>query len=296
MAQPAVSFDQQSPEYLLPHAPAELLQTRLRRLGEGVGKVVYASPHWVVKRERSPREVVAIIVLWHMLRRIELFLPGRVGKRLLQHPSRQIRFLRVLVEASMLVIPRSVWFTTHIRGVWKVYRKRDLRGERLASLHLTGTELMPESVTFPPVRVKVGGWPGWLTVSEATQRVECTLDAKLTSLSSAGRFDEVERWLDRFLELRQSGWQRGLFSVDAHLKNFGVCEDRIVLLDAGGLTDRWADIEKRLAFEKQVVQPHRQLGLEPILRSRPDIADRFNARWKSVVNPATVRHHWPVDI
>src|SRR6185436_6359282 len=47
---------------VLPEPPEELIGTFLRRLGEGVGKVVYASPHWVVKRERSPSEVVAIVV------------------------------------------------------------------------------------------------------------------------------------------------------------------------------------------------------------------------------------------
>ena len=36
--------------HLLPRAPAELTSGRLRRLGEGVGKVVYCSEHWVVKR------------------------------------------------------------------------------------------------------------------------------------------------------------------------------------------------------------------------------------------------------
>ena len=56
--------------------------------------------------------------------------------------------------------------------------------------------------------------------------------------SLLGNFEEIELWLERLLETRQAGWQRGLFSVDAHLKNFGVCGDRIVLLDTGGLTNR----------------------------------------------------------
>ena len=49
---------------VLPHAPEELTRGRLRRIGEGIGKVVYASEQWVVKRERSPFEIVALIVLW----------------------------------------------------------------------------------------------------------------------------------------------------------------------------------------------------------------------------------------
>ena len=51
------------------HAPEELTRDRLKRLGEGIGKVVYASEHWVVRRERSPREVVALIILWKVLRK-----------------------------------------------------------------------------------------------------------------------------------------------------------------------------------------------------------------------------------
>jgi hypothetical protein len=276
-------------------APLELLTSRLRRLGEGVGKVVYASEHWVVKRERSPSEVVALIVLWNALRRLQRVLPRRMTERLLRGPSRQIRALRVVVQAIMLVLPKSVWFTTHIRETWSLYYKRDRRGQRLAEAHLTGTSFVPRTITFPAVRLKVRGWPGWLVVSEATERVESTLSSRLGELADAGRFDEVMNWLNRFLELRQSAWQRGLFSVDAHFKNFGICADRIVLLDTGGLTNRWRDIEKRLEFEAVVAQPHIQLGLGPLLAERPDIAEQFNSKWKAIVNPAIVRHHWPSD-
>jgi hypothetical protein len=273
-------------------APEELTNTRLYRLGEGVGKVVYASDHWVVKRERSATQVVAIILLWKLLRKTESILPGGLGRKLMQRPSRQIRFLRMMVQASMFIVPKSVWFTTHISDVWKLYYKRDLRGQRLANSILTGTSLVPERVTFPPTRVRVKGWPGWLTVSEATERVERTLDQHLSQLARLGRFEEVEEWLNRFLKVRQSGWQHGLFSLDAHLKNFGVCGDHIVLLDTGGLTNRWSEVERKLARECSAAAPHVQLGLKAILSSRPDIADRFDAQWKQVVNPATVRNHW----
>lgn len=273
--------------------PEELTATFLKRLGEGVGKVVYASPHWVVKRERSPSEVVAIVVLWKTLRSIEHLLPKQIAAKLFQGPSRQIRFLRVLVQGVMLVVPKSIWFSTHIRQTWQMYHKRNVRGERLAEAHLAGTDLIPRRVQFPPARVKVRGWPGMVTVSEATERVECTLFERIRDLSQAGAYEELEALLGRFLDLRQEGWQRGLFSVDAHLKNFGVCGDRIVLLDTGGLTDRWRDIERRLEFEEVVQQPHLQLGLGPVLQQRPDIADRFNARWKAVVNASVVRDRWP---
>lgn len=278
---------------MLPHAPAELTGGRLRRLGEGIGKVVYASPHWVVKRDRSPSEIVALIVLWKAIRKVEHVLPKRLSRRLLERPSRQIRLLRVMVQGAMRVVPKSVWFTTHIREVWRLYHRRSLRGERLAQAHLTGTPFIPERVTFPPTRVRVGGWPGWLTVCEATERVESTLYQRLSELARAGRLDELEQWLNRLLELRQSGWKLGLFSVDAHLKNFGVSGDRIVLLDTGGLSNRWSEIERRLALEEVVTQPHIQLGLGQLLGGRPDIASRFDARWKATVNREVVRSHWP---
>ena len=276
-------------------APEELTSGRLRRLGEGIGKVVYASEHWVVKRERSTSEIIALIIIWRLLRKLSRLLPGRMGERLLQRPSKRIRFLRVLTQALVLVVPRSVWYTSHIGEVWKIYRKRDVRGEKLAQKHLIGTSLIPERITFPPTRVRVGGWPGWLTVEEATERVEATLDQRLVQLARAGQFEELEEWLNRYLSLRQSGWQRGLFSVDAHLKNYGTSGDRIVLLDAGGLTDRWKDIEERLSYEEVTSEPHIQLGLGPVLGSRPDIAQRFNQRWRTLVSREGVRRHWPSD-
>ncbi len=276
---------------VLPDAPPELTQGRLRRLGEGIGSVVYASEHWVVRRERSVNEVLALIILWKVLRGIARFLPA--GERLLKRPSKRIRLLRVLTQALLLVVPRSLWFMSHIGEMWKMYRRRDVRGESLARRYLTGTSLVPERVTFPPARVKVGGWPGWLTVSEATERVEATLHHRLDELAHAGRFEQVEEWLDRFLELRQAGWQRGLYSMDAHLKNFGVSGDRVVLIDTGGLTDRWEEIESHLCFEEVVAQPHIQLGLGAVLAQRPDLAERFNIRWKAIVNRDAVRRHWP---
>jgi len=279
---------------LLAHIPEELTAGRLMRLGEGIGKIVYASPHWVVKRERSPSEIVALILLWKVLRKFARICPGHFGERLLQRPSRLIRFLRVVMQAVMQVVPRSVWFTTHIAQVWKVYHYRDRRGTRLAGIHLAGTGLMPERVSFPPERVQVGGWPGWLMVSEATERVDDTLHHRLLQLARADEFEELEVWLGRLLDLRQSGWSRGLFSLDAHLKNFGVIADRIVLLDPGGLTDRWEDVEGHLIrLEEATAEPHVTLGLGPMLKGRPDIAGRFNNRWKEVVSLSHVLAHWP---
>ena len=279
----------------LPQAPEELTHERLTRLGEGIGKVVYASEHWVVKRERSPGEVVALIIIWKVLRRWAHWLPFGWGERLLKRPSKAIQLLRVITEAAIAVIPKSVWYTTHVAEVLRVYRARDRRGEKLAQAHLAGTNLVPEVITFPPATVLVGGWPGWLNVREATERVDATLDRRISDLAAAGDFAGVETWLERFLDARQTGWQLGLFSIDAHLKNFGVIRDRVVLLDTGGITNRWTDISARLAKDEQVVAPHIQLGLGEALAGCPDVARRFDERWKSVVNRDSVIRNWPED-
>jgi len=279
----------------LPQAPEELMRDRLSRVGEGIGKVVYASKHWVVKRERSPGEVVALIVVWKVLRRWAHMLPFGWGDRLLSRPSRALRLLRVMTEFAIGVIPKSVWYTTHVAEVFRTYKSRDIRGERLARLHLTDTELLPHVVTFPPATVLVRGWPGWLNIREATERVEDTLDRRIADLAEAGDFDGVESWLNRFLDTRQTGWHLGLFSVDAHLKNFGVIGKRIVLIDTGGLTNRWSDISARLSKEEAVEAPHIQLGLGRALAARPDVAARFDELWKSLVNRESVIRHWPED-
>jgi hypothetical protein len=66
----------------------------------------------------------------------------------------------------------------------------------------------------------------------------------------------------------------------------------VVLLDSGGLTDRWAEIETRLAPSDSAA-PHVMLGLETVLRARPDIAARFDERWNQVVSREGVLRHWP---
>jgi len=275
---------------VLANAPEELTCGYLRRLGEGIGKVVYASEHWVVRRERSPSAVVALILLWRILHTLERVLPGAWGRKLRSRPSRRLRFLRVMVQGAMLLLPRAVWFRGHIREMWRLYRRRDLVGGRLAQLHLTGSDLYPQTVTFPPVRVRVGGWPGWLVVSEATERVQTTLYDKLAELARAGRFTEMETWLDRLLEARRSGWRRGLFSMDAHLRNYGAIGNRIVLLDSGGLTRDWSQVERCLA------KGEIRLGLETLLDGHPEIARSLDARWNATVNLEVVRANWGADL
>jgi hypothetical protein len=265
----------------------------LRRLGEGIGKVVYASEHWVVSRERSPLELVALILLWKALRKLEWLLPGAWGKKLRDRPSRQIRFLRVLVQGAMLIFPRALWFSTHIRDVMRLYHRRSVRGDKLAQTHLAGSGMVPERVEFPPAKVRVKGWPGWLVVSEAAERVETTLHEKMIRLAAEDRFDELEAWLERLLQRRQEGWRLGLFSLDAHLKNYGTIGERIVLLDAGGLTNRWSEVEQRLAAEQDMAAPHIRLGLGDMLADHAEIAQRFDERWRAGLHIEVVRECWP---
>jgi hypothetical protein len=278
---------------MLSDAPEELLCSRLERLGEGIEKVVYASQHWVVKRERSASAIIALILIWKVLRKVAHVLPSRLGDRMLRRPSRMIRLARVLIQPFVLAVPRSIWLLTHAGELWRVHRTRDRRGARLARTHLAGTSLIPERVVFPPTRVRVCGWPGWLVVSQADERAEQTLYQRIAALALLGRWDQVEEWLERLLDFRQAGWQRGLFSMDTHLKNFGVIGDRVVLVDTGGLTKRWSEIERRLSSEQAAAEPHAQLGLQRVLAPRPDIAERFNARWKNVVSQSGVLRNWP---
>lgn len=277
----------------LDSAPEELTRARLKRVGEGVGKVVYASAHWVVKRDRGASEIIALILIWRLLKRLERILPRKWVARWASHPSAILRMLRLAVQAVVSLVPRAIWFGTHWGRIWQKFVHRDVRGEYLAVKHLAGTSLVPETVTFPPTLVRVGGWPGWLVVTEATERVEETLYDRLKRLAAQRRWDEVERWLERLLELRRAGWRRGVFSVDAHLKNFGVIESRVVLLDPGGLTDSWDDVERHLTSVASAGPPSRQFGLAEILKDNPALAARFDERWREVADPQSIRDFWP---
>ena len=293
MSGQTANLEAPSDDRVLTRAPEDLTRGRLVRLGEGINKVVYASDHWVVKRERRPSEIIALIWVWKILRKLEHILPGRLGHRLLEKPGRQVRFLRLLLQPLVLAIPRGVWVATHIGSLWKWHSSRETQGKILADAYLAGTTLVPAHVSFPPTRVRVGAWPGWLVASEATERVETTLQDRINELARALRFDDIEVWLDRFLDLRKRGWQRGVFSMDPHLKNYGVVGDRVVLLDAGGLTDNWPEIEARLGNQEDFGSPHVRLGLEMTLRDRPDIAQRFDERWRAIVNREALREYWP---
>lgn len=282
-----------SPLQALDRAPEELTAGRLKRIGEGVGKVVYASDHWVVKRDRGASEIIALILIWRLMKRLERFLPRRLAARWASHPSTALRMLRLALQTIVSLVPRTFWFSTHWGRIWQKFVHRDVRGEYLAVKHLSGTSLVPETVTFPPTLVRVGGWPGWLVVTEATERVEETLYDRLKKLAAEGRWKEVERWLERLLELRRAGWRRGVFSVDAHLKNFGVIQSRVVLIDAGGLTDRWEDVEQHLASIARNGRPSQQFGLAEILKDAPELAERFDQRWRQIADIEVVRDLWP---
>jgi len=271
---------------VLSEAPAELTRGTLVSLGEGIGRVAYASEHWVVSRERHPSEIIGLILTWKVLRKLDRLVPGEMGRRMLANPGRQIRALGLIFRVLVMAVPRSVWFTRHARHMWRQYSWHEKRGRTLADAHLAGTALVPERIEFPPTEVQVARWPGWLMVSEATERAETTLHERINELARAQRFDEVEVWLVRYLELRRAAWQRGVFSLDPHLKNFGVTQDRVVLLDAGGLTNVWPEIAENLRRDDELTPPHVRLGLDSTLRDRPDIADRFDTEWKATVKLA----------
>ncbi len=277
---------------VLLHAPEDLTRARLVRLGEGINKVVYASDHWVVKRQRRPSEIIALVLVWKFLKKLDRILPGGIAARMMERPSRRIRMLKVVFQAIVLPIPRAAWLATHVGALWKWHSSREVHGQVLADAYLAGTPLVPNRVLFPPTRVKVHGWPGWLVVSEAVERVEGTLQDKINELARARRFDEIEGWLERFLDFRHAGWRRGVLSLDPHLKNYGVVGDRVVLLDAGGLTNNWREIEERLVADDEFASAHVRMGLEWTLRDRPDIAQRFDDRWKASVTPDAIRKIW----
>ncbi len=261
---------------VLREAPAELTRGYLVRLGEGIGKVAYASEHWVVSRERHPSEIVALILTWKLLRKLDRLIPGEFGRRMLAKPGRQIRALSVLFRVLVQLVPRGVWFTRHARQMFRRYSRDEIRGRKLADAHLAGTSLVPERIQFPPTRVRIPRWPHWLIVSQATERAETTLHERINELARALRFDEIDLWLTRYLDLRRAAWERGVVSMDPHLKNFGIAEDRVVLIDAGGLTTARPEMEDRFT------PPHARLGLEETLRDRPDIAARFDAGWNAM--------------
>jgi len=107
----------------------------------------------------------------------------------------------------------------------EAYRLRDLRGTKLAHCAPGRNQLIPERVIFHG-RVKVGGWPGWLTVQEATERVDATLQQRWLNWPARENFEHLETWLDAF-SIFVNRMAAGTFSLDAHLQNFGVCGDRI---------------------------------------------------------------------
>jgi hypothetical protein len=99
--------------------------------------------------------------------------------------GKRIRFLRMVFEPLVLVIPKSAWLATHIASLWNWHSSHEAEGRLLEDAYLARTTLVPERVTFPPTRVKVGAGPGWIVVSAATERVERTLHDRINQLARA---------------------------------------------------------------------------------------------------------------
>jgi hypothetical protein len=131
-----------------------------------------------------------------------------------------------------------------------------------------------------------------MMAASAEERAECSLIQKLETLATLGQFDEIEIWLNRFIEFRRRAWSEGVFSADPHLKNYGVIGKRIVLLDFGGLTMDLKVVEDHLQETNGHRRPDQRLRLEKILEKRPDIAGRFNANWDNLMQLSVVRDAW----
>jgi hypothetical protein len=161
----------------LSSAPAELTCQRLQRIGEGVGKVVYASEHWVVRRERSTSEIIALIVIWKLARRIAHFIPG--GDKLFDKPSHRNRLFRVVLQSLVLLVPRGLWYTTHIGEMWRLYRFRSERGESELALgtYLHGQELVRRMISRLPCPRWVVG-KGWGKGSQPTSGRATSMPAR----------------------------------------------------------------------------------------------------------------------
>jgi hypothetical protein len=274
---------------VLSHAPEELTGGKLRRLGEGIGTVVYASDHWVVRRERSAADILALIVIWKALRGVARLLPGRLGARFLERPSRWIRLLRVTVRPLVVGFPHPVADDARRADV-ALYLSRDARGGVWPNSAWPARRCCPSASRFRPC-----AWGRRLARMADGERGHRTGGGDTgPALAPPGDENRLRNWSagSSACWIAPGGLApRPVFDRRAP-QELGVVGDRVVLLDSGGLTDRWAEIETRLAPSDSAA-PHVMLGLETVLRARPDIAARFDERWNQVVSREGVLRHWP---
>jgi hypothetical protein len=120
MASPARAPLPRTPR-LLPHAPEELTSQRLIRLGEGVAKVVHASPHWVVKRHLSLTGIVALMVVWKAILRVARLLPHPWRAGFVHRSSQNIRLFGTQIQPNIAGIPPSFCCTTHTGEAWRAH-------------------------------------------------------------------------------------------------------------------------------------------------------------------------------
>ena len=280
--------------HVVSHIPEELTLGTLRRLGEGIGKVVYASEHWVVSRERTPLEMVALIVLWKALRKLERLLPGAWGKTLRDRPSRQIRFLRVLVQGAIVVVPRALWFSSHIRDVLRLYHRRSVRGRETGANSFGRIRTDSGAHRVPP-----GARSHWRLA-----RMADGLRGQRTGGFDAPSEDDAAGGGGSF---------RGAGSVartPARDAPGGMAAGTVF---AGRTSEKlrhhWrahcpfghGRADEPLGGSGKAVgggrvqptEPHVRLGLGELLEEHAEIARRFDQRWKDTINTEVVRECWP---
>jgi len=89
------------------------------------------------------------------------------GRRLRERPSAKSVSWGARARGHLIFPELSV--PAHVRDILRLYHRRSVRGERTGAGRLTGSRFIPERIEFPPHGSAIGGWPGWLQVSDAAE-------------------------------------------------------------------------------------------------------------------------------
>jgi len=163
-------------------------------------------------------------------------------------------------------------------------------GRRLANAH---SDLVPRRVSLPATRVRIKGWPWTLTIAEAEGRVEATLKDRIKTLSQAGQREDLEKWLNRFVEFQVRLWQEGVWNKDLNFSNYGIIGDTLVLLDHDELTDDLSEVEEIFGSPDMLGAIERRMMLPGhLVTSHAEVYRRFLARWQEVMVLANLETHW----
>ena len=141
-------------------------------MGEGWQNRAFGSKHWVVKKPRRFREMLAIQMVSKLSALLRKFLPNKISSSLVVTervreilPSdalivrgrTAIRItLQILLEVLLTLIPRFLLDRTKTAQLIS----ETYQGERLAMDRLSGTGLIPKRVHLGAAWVKVKGFRG----------------------------------------------------------------------------------------------------------------------------------------